>query len=426
MNVSSFLTKLHPLGYPLTLDLETLALVFLGQISSWVDPRMTARNLNLTAAFVKTQSDPIITLVLCGKGIESGPGTLGVTNHLMLALSATEAFQGYQLNLPVDWSFVTAQILSDGGPRFILVDAENQMEDTVLSNPGSIGYVLGFQPQSDLTKQFQMVREYSDGGGQLRESIVQSSKESLLALATGTPPTSDFAFLTNAARSTASAFKDAWPIPLLYSLGMATSLSSLMTDEAGFTEFDASHSTNTSLENAVATAEGVCFRQTHAVQLVQWVSNSPRVEIIANSSGHASFASLENWRMFVQPSLDEVACDNVPIVYQPPIVWSMSYSVRTFGRWFSAAGVVLVMLSTFMVIMFRRRSIIYSASIYLQLQELFGFFLLCVSVILFSIDPSKFVCNVLGQSCSGYFETVLEFAFSLSLRSFLLIQASPR
>jgi ABC-type phosphate transport system substrate-binding protein len=177
----SILFPTKPTALPLQADLETLAMVFTGEITKWTDARLASINPGLFAAFNRTREDDSITLILFGDGSSkqsstSGSGTAHRSNdaHREVVstmfhslLKDTAAFKrlasstGISWPAPeaADWSpvFNRSSLLTGTGDsaatplRFRLIDIEDQLDEVISSVTGSVGIVVLTSPSPSLS-----------------------------------------------------------------------------------------------------------------------------------------------------------------------------------------------------------------------------------------------------------------------------------
>lgn len=149
---------------PFTIDMETLASIFLGEIRSWLDPRLSTHLTpgRLSNAFGSngsgTAEDDAITVILCGIGQRSQATMFAIGNHFMLALKETNAWAraGLNFSMPIDWRGVLTR-MEMNNVNFILVDDEIDLEVTMQRIPSSISYMLGWGNTTHLETEFQLV-----------------------------------------------------------------------------------------------------------------------------------------------------------------------------------------------------------------------------------------------------------------------------
>jgi hypothetical protein len=119
-NLPASVLATHTPYLPLRVTMETLASIFLGEIRSWTDPRLTHDNPMLAASFAinnATATDNI-TLVFAGDGSAENAPLSVVSNHFLLALNRTQAFQSDSLlwSLPANFTALVVRLKERGIP----------------------------------------------------------------------------------------------------------------------------------------------------------------------------------------------------------------------------------------------------------------------------------------------------------------------
>jgi ABC-type phosphate transport system substrate-binding protein len=358
----------------LVIDMETLALVFLGDITEWTDARLTARNPQLITAFAG--EDPTITVLWCGTGVMAEAPLTPAGNHLALALNRTAAFRdaGITMTLPVDWTELAARRDAKGA-KYVSVPNERSMEAATSRIPGAISYLI-FSGAANDVNLFRLARRVLDANGTWSENIVAPTVQSLLALANGTKPTQDIDWVEKNAISDSPLLSNAWPIPMAFSMAVATAAS-----------------TGRSVGLSV---ESICFRQRQAVKFVEWMTTVEIVTVASEKAGRGDISSLPDWMDFFQLQLNKCTCQGEPILYIAPVIWEMPTGVRGFSQATAAIGLALAALTIVLIVLFRHRTIFQVASLLLQLVALTGMVMLFVAAIVYAEAPSTSSCSALG------------------------------
>jgi hypothetical protein len=358
----------------LVIDIETAALVFLGDITEWTDARLTARNPHLISAFVG--EDTSITVIFCGRGILADAPLTPAGNHLAIALNRTNAFRGagITMTLPVDWTEVVARRDAKGAKYFELPN-ERSMEAATDRIAGAFGYLISSGDANDVD-QFRMVRRVHEADGTYSESIVLPTAKSLVALANNTQPTNDIDWVEDNAISESPLFRDAWPIPMALSIAVSTSVS-----------------TGRSIG---LSAESICFRQQRAVRYAEWMTTSEDVGVASDKAGRGAVSSLPQWQAYFQTQLKRCTCQGEPILYVAPVTWEMPVGVSDFSKTMAAIGLLLVAATIVLIVLFRHRSIVKLANLPLQLTSLAGMVLLFAAAGVYSNAPTSASCSGLG------------------------------
>jgi hypothetical protein len=369
-----------PGGFPLQMDMELLGLIFTGEVTSWLDQRMLQWNPQLFQAFNQTRESSHITLVLCGRGRKEETPRMGIGNHLVMALSETEAFQPAKsglppATLPVDWTALTTK-LTAAGVRYIWADSEIQMESSIASTQGAIGYVINFSNASNPMTDFSLVKYVDTPTNGTQAVSIAPTTDSYLALAAGSLPTSDPSFAPLAARSRAPEFAQGYPIPMLISVALPTDLST-----------DASSTID---------KESLCFRQTRAVHFASWVASSPLVLEPSLRSGRGALSRLPAWREYFIQTLRLCTCQKQPVTWAVPAIWSLPSSVQAFGRAVSAIGLGGVAFFAVLLFLYHSRTMVRAANVTLQVMQLCGIVGLLAGAIIWTLPVTTGGCATLA------------------------------
>ena len=123
------------------LDLETVAQIFTGEITSWLHPRITRFNRALAIKLMANSAlNANITVVLC---CSAGRGSTPAIDVLRSSLSATKSWGDSPLSSAIDSFFTWSPVFSSASSlNFLTAPSEVDILEYVLQNPGSIGYIL--------------------------------------------------------------------------------------------------------------------------------------------------------------------------------------------------------------------------------------------------------------------------------------------
>jgi hypothetical protein len=356
---------------PLKLDLETLASIYLGDITSWADSRIVAFNPSLPAAYGALDSS--ITLILCGDGKESVP----LANHLVLALNQTDAFQqsGITFTLPVDWTPVTNK-LDAKGVKYILMQHELQLENTIDRIVGGLGYFLTYQPVPNPSTDMSIVKTINFNNGTFEQYTVAPTNQSYFKIAELIEPTSEIADFEAVFESQDAMYRDIWPIPLITALGVTKT-------------------TSTSNDLSL-TATAICWRTSRAIKFAYFLATDDSMAAPSTRCGRETTQRLPNWRAFFDSRLRECTCQGEPVLFVRPIIWSFPDSVANFGRSVGGIGLLMIVLCVLVIWYFRHRTIVKSANLILQFISLAGQTMLLLGCVVFTLEPTIERCNAVG------------------------------
>ena len=380
--VQTYLQMMQPSPFPLKIDMETLTSVFLGDITNWTDSRIASRIPALLEAFTRTAAPSEIHLVMYGQAArDTSKSTL--SNHLWMGLNGTDAFKNslWAANLssfPIDWTPVINHVTALG-IRSYPVASEDQMEEVLGGVEGGVGYVLGTTNQSNPYTDWSIVKSLLAEDGQTTiEYEVAPTTAAAYAVANDVTPTQDISWAWKNAHSTSWAHRDAWPLPIIHSAVIATDISTSFAQNGGLNPLT------------------LCFRQTRAAKFAQFIATSDKLTVASIRVGRATFSARSEWVAFFNATLNQITCEGQPILYNAPVIWSMPQSTILFGQVLSAVGIVLVIGGIFFVWTYRRRTIVRSANILMQLTCLGGGLFLFLATGLYTFPITNATCGALG------------------------------
>ena len=371
---------------PLVFDMETLALIFLGEIASWTDPRLATHAPNLAAAFAGA-STTNITVVLCGEGQPGDAPYTVLPNHWMQAMSRTNAFHqlGFNYSLPADWRPMAARMAANG-VQFVFVASEVRMEATVASTPGAIGYMLMANNFTTIENEIQIAMPVAldaDNPTALTWLPVAATPSNLLACLAAQQPTAAGYLVFRTDSVTGAEWQNCWPVPMFVSLGLATDVRTATIDRFG----------NTHVSSNLQT---LCAREQKLVEYVRYWAYLPEVNVPLRLAGRVAISELKPWEAEIKKALFQLSCGGQPILWNRPVVWQLSSAVAAFGFAITIVGLILTIGTAAFVFAFRRRTIITSSHLPRQLLVLCGLSLLFCAPLLFSLTPAVSTCNLLS------------------------------
>jgi hypothetical protein len=354
---------------PIKMDLETLALIYTGDIIRWTDARIAAFNPGLPAAYGSL--DARITLVLCG-GVNGEP--INLANHLMLAMNHTQAFHtsGVSYNIPLKGAAIGARLASKGA-KYLVVSHEAQMENAIDRTFGALGYILSHRPEPTPTTDLAIVKTIKYANGTLEQYTVTATNQSYFKIAELTTPTANVQDFTAGFISQDPLYKDVWPIPFIMSVGVVTEMSTQ--------------------NDAALTAEAVCWRATRAVKLMNYFLTDHNIIRASTISGQEAAHQLPAWNEYFASRMKECTCQGEPVLFVRPIIWSFPASVSQFAEIVSGIGLAGFLLCAAIIITLRHRSVLKAANLNLQLISLLGQALVLLGALVYAQSQSESNCQ---------------------------------
>ena len=391
--------------YPLRVDMELLALIFLGSVSSWVDPRMVALNPQLKSWFDAVPNAPTrLSTVICCQDPDDAQvaGTI-----LTRALVQTAAFQSALGSAASDltarsiWPAVAALTASSPYPsNQSFVDRETTVAVKLIMSPGSVGYRLINAGATNPQIEFQLLRRRA--GDEETLDPTPASMQSCVAQEALADPGRFGAKISNPKhRVWVTDEEGCWPLTAGASLALASSYSSQ-------NALGGSRTVPPTLLSAVTGRPFcACVRAQKTLELLRWLQVSPQLSPAAINSGYvrlSDFPAVQEYN--VDGLLNSATCDGKRILITLPIVWAVSASATIFAV-VSVALLTIVFLVTLVVLYrYKTHPAIRGASPIFLAQVVLGLALMAGSLIAWASPVTR-------SSCMA-FQWLLNLGFTLS------------
>lgn len=365
VNADSNTLATLPALFPLKVDMETLALIFTGDIKQWTDKRLEALNPGLTAAFTSVNADTAITVVICCSDLTD---EMAATNPFITALNTTAAFRtnGMRWSLPhPDWSQITRRA-GNGNGTFIMDAVENRMPFTIQRTTGAIGYTIATSAARDPYTTISIINVNEDDG----TKMVVSGSPTALAECAKLPLTGNglngYSLLSVIGVNAGST--GCWPIPLYYAFMVRRSYPISIADRANHTLSMVQWLLTTEMLNEGATVRGIYRLQ-----------NQPVVQKQVVASLHAVYAGTDS---------------SNTLLITLPVYWSLSNGISIFGWFASSLGLVLMVSSMVVLVVCRSHVVIRSASWPFMMTILCGLSMVFIAVIFIVTTPTAGTCGL--------------------------------
>ena len=415
-----------PALLPLTLDLETLTAIFIGQLTDWLDLRMLALNPQLLPWFTVANCSTQLQIVV-GATSPKDANTLSRLLFSLMAKSqmAQEPQYSYAFPLASGLDAVTAiynqffdtvpftAIAGRAPNTTVLVDVESRLPIKSRSIPGSISYrPLGTTTATgahDSSVEFQLKIINSEGQAEivqpttaslrkcvqkhvlLDDSLVTTSSKTNSELLSGVDAEliqqnieslMDWSTQQNFVQELAP-HPGCYPISTL--LSWAVPLQYI--------------STSTSASSVAAT----CDIGRHAIEFVNYVQTSKMLDGPAETFGLARVASFPIIERMSQSVIYSATCDDEALLIVRPAFYSISSGARSFGIAMTVILLIIAVASTVVVCAYRNHFIMRSSSVPFMLLILVGIGFLSISSTLWSLDPSRGSCmGFQWMACVGF------------------------
>ena len=366
--------------YPLVIDVDTLAGIFLGQIRSWTDVAIAARNPSLASRFQATRANTTITAVIC---CSSAADPLAATNSLSASFS--QLSPRWQTaypsgNQPVDWTTLLARTLygNQSTSASLLKTAsltvavnERQVPLLVQSAAGSVGYAAISGAQVDDTNSFRVLLPKYAHIRVATQNAAMGSPQGMAACIAADSLSLQQSVLDLTAPSLPSR---CWPLTQLLSLALPSAytdssvygpLSSLRTDR--------------------------CLRAATNVPMVQSFLTEPSLTAGLLSRGVWPLQLSDSAQLAYQESvsgqLNAITCDGDSILGYTTVQWALSSSISQAGTSLAVVCMLLCLATIPLLIVYRQQPVFRSSSVAMLLVIVCGLLCLLAAAIPF-VQPS--------------------------------------
>lgn len=394
--------------YPLRVDLETLASIFLGSINSWTDPRMVALNPQLGPWFDAVPNAPrLLSTVVCCKDPEDAQvaGTI-----LLRALGQTAAFRSalgsaVAARLTARTIFPAIASLSSSSPypsNQSFVDRETTMSVKLIMHPGSVGYRLINAGTTNPQTEFQLMRRDHDGDADETLDPTPASMQRCVAPQSLDDPARFSAEIANPKhRVWVTDEPGCWPLTAGASLALGSSYSSQRALGGARTV------PPTLLSAVTGRPFSPCVRAQKTLELVRWLQVSPQLSAAAINSGCvrlSDFAAVQDYN--VDHLLNSATCDGKRILITLPLVWSVSASATIFAVVAVSLLTIAFLVTLAVLYMFKSHAAIRGASPIFLAQVVLGLALMAGSLVAWASPVTR-------SSCMA-FQWLVNLGFTLS------------
>jgi ABC-type phosphate transport system substrate-binding protein len=335
-----------PALLPLAIDLETVAGIFSGQITSWTDPAILATSPQVGPWFAAHPkvSTAFSTVVCCADpGQQQAAGVLLLQSLNQTKVAQTDGFKKY-FQLPVSWA---QQVKTSA---FDLIDVEARLFPRSIGlqifGRSTISYRMVSTSTSDRASEFRIVQKVAD------------QVETLLAQPSAFQP------CVQAGWTSGQLTDPRWlpgPISGCYPLAAPLSIGVGMAFEGSG-----------------------CTRGNHSLNYFQWMNTNAALSGAAISSGVFRASDIPEIQVYISTMLNSATCDGETLLITLPKIWEVNGAVFGFG-----VAVMTILLATFVasaivLVVYRHRTVLRSSSVPFLGLILFGLTLLAISMPLWS------------------------------------------
>ena len=314
-----------PALYPLRIDLESLAAIFLGDIDSWLDPQLVALNPQLPTWFTASGAKTNLTVLV---GASSGSDPAMASRLLFQAITQsqtallprhayTQSILGSALGLN---PFL--QVVANNPSRVAMIDTEARLTFKLATKPGAVSYRLVGQV-TDIKSEFQFVQRNSKGVVETvapQVSSMGSCGSEILAMPSDSSlvPEAITRILDPATQKSMVSVTS--PTPGCYPL--ATVLSFVVQPEF-----------------LGGTSGSKCGVALHALEFMHYVQSQDVLGAPMHSLGLVRLADWGLMREVTEFVLASTSCDGQALVFMQPNVFSIGGAMRG-----AAVGIVSIFL----------------------------------------------------------------------------------
>jgi hypothetical protein len=356
---------------PMALDMETVAGIFAGQITSWTDPAILATSPQVGDWFnahpqVSTAFKPI---VCCSNILDAqAAGTL-----LLQALNQTKVAKNPAsskfFTLPVSWS--EQQKVSTA---FTLLDIEARMtaKMTAAQTAGSstISYRLITTSATDPVSEFRIIQTVA---GQAQPESVPAQPSAFKSCITDAWKNQQ---LTSPSWNP-SPITGCYPLaaPLSFGVGMA---------------FEGDH----------------CNRGNRSLNYFNWINTNPALSTAAINAGVFRVSDIPEIQLAIETQLNMATCDGETLLITLPKVWTVNAAITGFGIAVMSILLAVFVASAIVLAVYRQRTVLRSSSV-----PFLGLILLGLSMLAMSIGAWS--STTVSNSNCGAFMWLASLGFSL-------------
>jgi hypothetical protein len=346
-----------PALYPLALNLETVAGIFVGSIVSWTDQAIldTAPQLKAWFDAYPTANPAFKTIVCCSSAADQQvAGQLLMQGLSKTAVARHEDFSRL-FQFPLSWS---EQVKNSA---FSLLDTETRITpkstSVQLTGDSSISYRLLSGATFDQTMEFKIVQQV-DG---VKETIAPEPKNFKACAQAGW----DSGLLSSPSYQPG-------PIAGCYPLGSPLAFGINMVYEGD-----------------------ACARGNHSLNLFQWITNTDALSEAALNAGILRLADLPAIRAATIGILNSAICDGKTLLITRPQVWSLNTAIGGLGIAVMVICLCAFAVSAVILAAYHSRTVLRSSSVPFLALILIG-----LSLMVASIGP--WVSEVTASSCSAF------------------------
>jgi hypothetical protein len=361
--------------------------LFLGDVTSWLDPALVALNPQLPAWFNTSGASTHLQLIVGASAptdaINSAKLLFDVMAQSDWAAQNAWAFEPRPTNVGPDSNpfipVLARSAIEPGRANFTLINIEDRLTIEVGTVSGAVSYrPIGGGSEEPLPPG-------ADPATTVRETIPSSTDALKKCAAEYTNP-SGYSDWTEEQRSQHMAvlgdpevqrhrFIDArnpdpgcWPLSSLVSFVAKKTYSTVVSPAA-------------------------CKHGLHSLEFINYIATSDILSLPAESFGLVRLGEFPAIRDFTLDVLHSATCDGSALLVIPPVHWTVNSAITGFGQAMAAIGLFAVLVSLGLVLIFRHKVIIRSSSVPFLCAILVGMALLRAAMIPWSVEPTAASCS---------------------------------
>lgn len=375
----------------ITLDMPTLGAMYTGGINDWTHPNISTwtpwlkERIDYLQSINSSIAIPITVIICCRDSTVETPALQIIAYGLYAALFPGGWFGGLNYvsdtynhytdipnqwqtyALPFSWHHWQQQL--DSTVNYIMVDHESQLYETVLLHDGAISYTVQTTDTFEPDHTFSIIYpplEFAAIGGVLGICLPDVNGLTQCVIQQVTDNWNEFSLqLISIYQSTGC-----WPFSQLISLAVMSEYNS---------------NGNVPIPTANQT-----------LNMIQWLLSDTALQSAALSSGIAPMSLIPSNNSVTMDVLQSITCNGKNCLITLPIIWSLSDQVALLAYITSVIMIVLVVVSSIIIYLYRKLTEFRSASVIFLQLILFGLVLLYSGCILLVQSPSIISCSMFG------------------------------
>ena len=359
----------------LVLDLETVGMIFTGGISSWLHPRISRLNPNLTQALMANPTiKSNLTVVLCCSRARGPTPANDIMSHVLAATKSWNA-SPVSSTTPLQWNTIFAAGLTT--VPFVFVTSSSAVALAMRQTSGSIGFVMFGGDTFDATKHVKIMPWQGGGANEITAGQLDANGFLPNADQLSVAPTLDAAAACAGPSPDSSALnaytgmmdwrrtnisKDCWPLSMSIQGVLASTYS-----------YD------------LSTGAHSCDDAKVTLSTFQWMVSSGILSGALSPLGITSIdANGIGWKNFVVQRIGNVTCDGALVLTQTAVVWTPSGALLALLHAWAGIGIGTAVTCLLFTLLLSRRTTMRQAGIFFLAISTCGALMMFLAVIVWA------------------------------------------